>query len=99
LKWSCFFGNCLDLLKAVDGDDEDGGALGALGGGGAGLVQDFDGGIDLLGLEANEQGGHAATQKAPGGSDARDAEIGGGEALGDGVGIGIADYGKDEFHG
>jgi hypothetical protein len=89
----------LNLFETVDRDDEDGGAFSVFGGGGTGLVQDLDGGFNLFGFKTYQQGGHAAAQKAAGGGDARDAEIGGGKPPGDGVRIGVTDYSKDEFHG
>jgi hypothetical protein len=93
------FDNYLDLLEAVDRYYEERGALAVLRGWGAVLAQDFDGGIHLFSFQANQQSGHAAPQQTPGGGDACNAEIGRGEALGDGVGIGIAHDGKDKFHG
>ena len=62
--------NSLYLLKPIHRNHKDGGTFFALGGGGAGFMQDLDGGIHLLGLQADQQGRHATPQQAPGGGDA-----------------------------
>jgi hypothetical protein len=94
-----YSGQDLYLFEEVHRDHKNGGTFFTRGSWCTRLAQDPDGGVHLVRLQADQQGGHAASQEASGGCNARDAEISACQSTGDGISVGVANYCKDQFHG